>query len=205
VTEETVIDRLYGLPPEEFVRARDLAAREFRACGQRAEAARLKELRRPTTAAAAVNRVVREHRPDVERFLAAADALQKAQLAGHDVEKATQRERQALDTLVRIGGDHVRQSMQAAAVDSDAAGYFSELASNASSNRVDSEPCSLTHPGSSVDRGEGRHSLRARNPTIRCANGWTSQDEHWRTPRLENAKPSRRGSGHGQTFGKQSK
>jgi hypothetical protein len=121
VTADTVIDRLYGLPPEEFVRARDLAARELRAGGERAEAVRVKELRRPTASAAAVNRLVRQHRPDVERFLAAAVALQKAQLAGRDVEKATQRERQALDKLVRVGGDQVRQSLQAAAVDSDAA------------------------------------------------------------------------------------
>ena len=81
----------------------------------------MKELRRPTAAAAAVNRLVREHRGDVERFLAAADALQRAQLAGRNVDEATQRERQALDTLVRAGGDQVRQSLQAAAVDGDAA------------------------------------------------------------------------------------
>jgi hypothetical protein len=116
-----VIDRLYELPPEEFVRARDLAARELRAGGDRVEAARVKELRRPTAAAAAVNRLVRERRSDVKRFLAAAGALQRAQLAGRNVDEATQRERQALDTLVRAGGDQVRQSLQAAAVDTEAA------------------------------------------------------------------------------------
>jgi hypothetical protein len=118
---EPVIDKLYGLPPEEFVRARDLAVRDLRADGKRAEAARVKELRRPTAAAAAVNRLVREYRTDVKRFLAAAEALRKAQLAGRGAEKATQQERQALDTLVRAGGDQVRQSLQAAAVDSEAA------------------------------------------------------------------------------------
>jgi len=121
VTADAVIDTLYGLPPDEFVRARDLAVRDLRAGGQRAEAARVKELRRPTAAAGAVNRLVREHPGDVKRFLAAADALQRAQLAGRDVDKATQRERGALDTLVRAGGDQVRQSLQAAAVDSEAA------------------------------------------------------------------------------------
>jgi hypothetical protein len=126
VTADAVIDRLYGLPPEEFVRARDLAARELRADGRRAEAAQVKELRRPTAAAAAVNRLVREHRADVKRFLGAAEALQKAQLAGRNVEGATQRERKALDTLVRAGGDAVRQSLQAAAVDTDAASQLLE-------------------------------------------------------------------------------
>jgi hypothetical protein len=121
VTADAVIDRLYGLPPEEFVSARDLAVRDLRAAGERAEAARVKELRRPTAAAAAVNRLVRGHRADVKRFLAAADALQKAQLAGRNVETATRRERQALDKLVRAGGDQVRQSLRAAAVDTAAA------------------------------------------------------------------------------------
>jgi hypothetical protein len=116
-----MIDRLYGLPPEEFTRARDQAVRELRADGQRAEAGRVKELRRPTAAAAAVNRLVREHRAAVKRFLAAAEALRKAQLAGRDLAKPTQREREALDALVRVGGDQVRQSLQAAAVDADAA------------------------------------------------------------------------------------
>ena len=118
---DKVIDRLYGLPPAEFIRGRDLAVRELRADGQRAEAARVKELRKPTESAAAVNRLVRERRADVNRFLAAADALRKAQLAGRDIESATQREREALDTLVRAGGDRVRQSLQAAAVDAGAA------------------------------------------------------------------------------------
>jgi hypothetical protein len=121
LSTDTVIDRLYGLPPEEFVAARDLAVRELRASGQRAEAARVKELRRPSAAAAAVNRLVREHRADVKRFLAAADALRKAQLAGRDLGEPTRREREALDKLVRAGGDQVRQSLQAAAIDAAAA------------------------------------------------------------------------------------
>jgi hypothetical protein len=121
VTTDTVIDRLYGLPPEEFVSARDLAVRDLRAGGQRAEAARVKELRKPTAGAAAVNRLVRDHRADVKRFLAAAEALQKAQLSGRNVKKATRRERQALERLVRGGGDQVRQSLQAAAADREAA------------------------------------------------------------------------------------
>jgi hypothetical protein len=126
VIADKMIDRLYGLPPEEFVRARDLMARELRADGQRADAERVKELRKPTAAAAAANRLVREHRADVKRFLSAADALRKAQLAGRDLAKPTQRERETLDKLVGAGGDHVRQSLQAAAVDADAANQLLE-------------------------------------------------------------------------------
>ena len=120
-TADEMVDQLYGLPPDEFVRARDLAVRELRADGHRTEAARVKELRKPTASAAAVNRLVRRHRSDVKRFLAAAGALRKAQLAGRDIDRATQREREALVTLVRAGGDQVRQSLQAAAVDAEAA------------------------------------------------------------------------------------
>jgi len=122
VTVDEIIDRLYGLPPEEFTAARDEAARELRAEGRRAEAAQVKERRKPNAAAGAVNRLVRDRRVDVERFLAAAGALRDAQLEGKgDLTAATRSEREALDRLVRAGGDRVRQSLQAAAVDEEAA------------------------------------------------------------------------------------
>jgi hypothetical protein len=127
LTTDEIIDHLYDLPPEEFTSARNDAERTLRKEGKRAEAARVKELRKPTAAAAAVNRLVRQHRKDVERFLAAADALRQAQLAGKgDLATATQHERDALSRLVRAGGEHVRQSLQAAAVDKEAAGRLLE-------------------------------------------------------------------------------
>jgi hypothetical protein len=122
VTTDEIADRLYGLPPEEFTRARDDAARELRNQGLRAEAAQVKELRRPTAAAAVVNRLVRDHRAGVERFLDAAAALRLAQLEGKgDLAKASRAERDALTKLIAAGGDAVRQSLQAAAVDETAA------------------------------------------------------------------------------------
>jgi hypothetical protein len=122
MTPDEIIDRLYGLPQEEFTKARDDAARELRRDGLRAEAARLKELRKPTAAAAAVNQLVRKHRGDVEKFLSAADALRKAQVSGKgDLAASTVAERDALARLVRTGGDQVRQSLQAAAADEGAA------------------------------------------------------------------------------------
>ena len=79
-------------------------------------------LRKPTAAAAAVNRLVREQAADVDAFLAAAAALRDAQLKETgDLESATERERELLEGLVRSGGDHVRQSLRAAAVDEEAA------------------------------------------------------------------------------------
>jgi hypothetical protein len=122
MTADEIIDRLYGLPAAEFTSARDEAVRELRKEGRRSEAARVKERRKPTAAAAAVNRLVRDRRDGVERFLAAADALRQAQVRGEgDLAAATREEREALDLLVRAGGVHVRQSLQAAAVDEEAA------------------------------------------------------------------------------------
>jgi hypothetical protein len=122
VTTDEIIDRLYGLPLDEFTQARDDAVRELRKEGLRAEAARVKELRKPTAAAAAVNQLVRTHRRDVERFLSAANALRKVQVAGKgDLAAATSAEREALVGLIRTGGGQVRQSLQAAAVDEEAA------------------------------------------------------------------------------------
>jgi hypothetical protein len=119
---DELIDRLYALPPEQFTQARDEAARELRRGGHRDEADRVKALRRPSVEAAAVNRLVREHRDDVDAFLRAAGALREAQLAGKgDVGSATRREREALERLIAAGGDAVRRSLEAAAVDDAAA------------------------------------------------------------------------------------
>jgi hypothetical protein len=122
VTLDEIIDGLYGLPPSEFTAARNVAARELRSAGQRDAAERVKALRRPTTAAGAVNRLVREQREEVERFLHAAAALRDAQFAGEgDLGAATRLMHETLRRLTGAGGEDVRQSLLAASVDDDAA------------------------------------------------------------------------------------
>ena len=119
---DEIIDRLYGLPPAEFTRARNEAAGELRKAGQREAAEQVKALRKPSAAAAAVNRLVREHRGEVEQFLRAAAALRDAQFAGEgDPAAARRQEQEALARLIGIGGEPVRQTLLAAAVDDDAA------------------------------------------------------------------------------------
>ena len=82
----------------------------------------MKALRKPTAAAAAVNQLVREHRHDIDEFLSASAALRDAQVAGKgSLEDATKQQRDALARLVKAGGEPVRQSLLAAAVDEDAA------------------------------------------------------------------------------------
>ena len=120
--EDEIADRLYGLPPDGFTRARNEAAAELRKAGRREEADRIKALRRPTAAAGAVNRLVREHRSEVEKYLDAAAALRDAQFGGKgDLSAATKRERKAFDRLLELADGDVRQSLQAAAVDDEAA------------------------------------------------------------------------------------
>ena len=82
----------------------------------------MRALRKPTAAAAAVNRLVHEHRGEVKQFLRAATMLRDAQFSGKgDRATATAQERAALERLTDIGGEAVRQTLLAAAVDDDAA------------------------------------------------------------------------------------
>jgi hypothetical protein len=122
VTVDEISDRLYALPPEEFTQARNLAERDLRAAGKREEADQVKALRKPTAAAGAVNRLVHGHRAEVEAFLEAAARLRDAQFAGKgELAAAADAERVALEELVALGGESVRATLQAAAVDDDIA------------------------------------------------------------------------------------
>src|SRR5918911_1034613 len=98
---EDVAQRLYGLLPEEFTAARDQAAREARANGDRARAAAIAGLRRPSLAAWLVNALVRHRRDEVEQLLALGEAMRSAQLslAGEEV-RTLSRQRQQLIAAV---------------------------------------------------------------------------------------------------------
>jgi hypothetical protein len=117
-----ILDRLYGLPLAEFTGARNEAASELRKAGQREAAEQVKALRKPTAAAGAVNHLVREHRGEVEQFLRAVAALRDAQFSGAgDLAAARKKQHDELARLIRLGGEAVRQTLLAAAVDDDAA------------------------------------------------------------------------------------
>jgi hypothetical protein len=77
-TEEEV-DRLYGLPLEEFTRARDELARRIRQEGDGALAAEIKQLRKPTLPAWVVNQLARQRELDMQRLLKAGEQLAGAQ------------------------------------------------------------------------------------------------------------------------------
>lgn len=127
-------ERLYGLPLDEFTGARNAAARELRDRGLRAEADEVKALPKPSVAAWAVNQLTRSHHADLDEFLEAATAARDAQLGGgSDAREAVKQLRDALERLVRAARDQlggkvseavavrIRQSLEAAAVDDQAA------------------------------------------------------------------------------------
>jgi hypothetical protein len=76
---EAEIERLYGLPLDQFTPARDELARRLRREGDREGAAAITALRKPSVAAWALNQVQRSDRASVERLIAAGEALRDAQ------------------------------------------------------------------------------------------------------------------------------
>jgi len=102
---EEEIDQLYGLPLDEFTEARNTLARRFRDDGQRAIAARIKELKKPTLPAWTVNQLVRGREVDIPRLIRAGERLRHAHeqaLAGDSprgFEEARRDEQAALNRL----------------------------------------------------------------------------------------------------------
>jgi hypothetical protein len=77
---EEEIDGLYGLPLDEFTRARDELARRIRQEGGRERAAEIKQLRKPSLPAWVVNQLARRRELDMQRLLKAGEQLAGAQV-----------------------------------------------------------------------------------------------------------------------------
>ncbi|HZC99735.1 MAG TPA: hypothetical protein VFA46_05945, partial [Actinomycetes bacterium] len=101
---DTEIGRLYELPPEGFVAARDELRRRLRD-SDRAAAERVRRLRRPTVAAWAVNQVARRRPELVAELVEAGDRLRQAQrralsgLRDSGLRAAAAQRRELLDRL----------------------------------------------------------------------------------------------------------
>jgi hypothetical protein len=111
-----VADELYGLPPAEFIAARDEQARAARAAGRREDAAAIRKLARPTTSAWLVNRLSREDPAGLGRLFEVAEALQEAQrtLAGDRLRDLSARRRQVVGELLPAAAAMARRAGQAA-------------------------------------------------------------------------------------------
>ena len=79
---DEIVDRLYELPPEKFIAARDDAVAEARRVGDRATATAIGRLRRPTVAAWLVNLLARRAPDLVGELFSLGEALRAAQ---HDL------------------------------------------------------------------------------------------------------------------------
>lgn len=102
------VDELYGLPPEDFVAARDALAKRVPAADQPA----VKALRRPTVAGWLVNQLARRHQELVEQLLDIGATLRAAQHAGRGEElRAVSADRRAAtDRLLAAARDIAAQS-----------------------------------------------------------------------------------------------
>jgi hypothetical protein len=75
---EPEIDKLYGLPLDEFIHDRDELAKRLRREGERETAERIKKLRKPSAGAWALNQAIRRRRKETEALLAAGERLREA-------------------------------------------------------------------------------------------------------------------------------
>jgi hypothetical protein len=132
-------DDLYGLPVEEFTKARDELAKELRNAGKKEAADEIKSLRKPSVSAWAVNQAVRRRPQDAKALVKAGDELRKAQrgvVSGRDpaqlreattahrrlVEELTEEARAALEERGAAAAatvTRVAQTLRAASIDKE--------------------------------------------------------------------------------------
>ena len=102
---EEAAERLYGLPFDDFIAARDATAKALRKDGEKEAAAEVAKLPKPSQVAWVANQLGRAGADD---FLAAGDAVREAQLGGGGREalrEATAAQRAAVEALLEQAGE----------------------------------------------------------------------------------------------------
>jgi hypothetical protein len=137
---EPEIDKLYGLPLDEFIHDRDELAKRLRREGERETAERIKKLRKPSAGAWALNQAIRRRRKETEALIAAGERLREAHesvMSGGDpaqLREAMQEERGLASALADCAEaiasetgksgpalrERVRSTLHAATVDEEA-------------------------------------------------------------------------------------
>ena len=99
---ESVADRLYAIPPAEFVNARDEAVAAAKADGDRAAAKAIGALRRPTVAAWMVNLLALRSQDKLDQLFELGDEMRNAQsnLQGSQLRDLTSKRRKSVASLV---------------------------------------------------------------------------------------------------------
>ncbi|KAA0021290.1 hypothetical protein [Spelaeibacter cavernicola] len=101
-----VADELYSVDPSEFVEVRTAKVTEARAAGDKALAAAIGKLRKPTTVAWVVNLLSRELPDEIDALLELAGALRDAQrhLSGADLRRLSAQRQQLVRALAKKAG-----------------------------------------------------------------------------------------------------
>jgi hypothetical protein len=112
---EAELDDLYAGPPESFIRTRNDLAQRLKQAGQIDEAARVKQLRKPTVPLWAVNQLARRYPDEVRALLEAGERLRVAQEAAlrgetRALRAATAAERKLLRSLTQRGEELLRET-----------------------------------------------------------------------------------------------
>lgn len=123
------IDALYAGPRDDFVAERNALVKELKKDGKGDEADHVAALKKPSVAAAVLNRLAREREAEMKAFAKAAGALRRA--GGKKLREAARAEREAVEALVdgadelmagegggsAVTRDRVVETLQAAAAD----------------------------------------------------------------------------------------
>jgi hypothetical protein len=133
------VDRLYGLPLDDFTRERNELAKRLGAAGEREAAETARKLKKPNLPAWTINQLARRHRKEVRRLLEAGERLRESHerlLARGErggVSKAATKERELVRGLVERAEpllseagspsatnlERVRHTLHAAALDEE--------------------------------------------------------------------------------------
>jgi DNA repair exonuclease SbcCD ATPase subunit len=191
VEPEAEIDRLYGLPLDEFVHQRDELAKRLRREGEREAADEVKRLRKPSAGAWALNQAVRRRRKETDELLAAGERLRaapEALLSGGDpaaLREAMQEERALASTLADCAEaiasetgksgpalrERVRATLHAATVDEEAREELAAGRFVREREAVGLGPFALEAPTLSARRPAGRGAKPAARARKRSAPG----------------------------------
>lgn len=109
MTDARTLAELFRVPPEQFTAARNRLVAELRRAGKGPAAAAIARLPRPTLVVWAINQAAHQDRAAVDRLLASADELKRAQLgrARTTVPAAAKAYQEAVAALVERSLEHV--------------------------------------------------------------------------------------------------
>lgn len=135
---ESAIQDLYALPPEDFVEARNVLAKQLQP-ERREDARRIRALRRPSLAAWTVNQVVRRHPDLVDRLDESGGRLHRVQqrlLSGSASGEELRDARKERDGII---GEIVRASRRMLEEQERSTGHLDEVAATFEAASVDPE------------------------------------------------------------------